>query len=213
MTMPIDSSAPQSFHRRRFRWRGPVGVVLLTPAVAIALFSAPLSADNSWLHLSIQAVAWLTFLAGAAARFWATLYIGGRKERQLVTEGPFSLSRNPLYVGSLLLGVSAALFLESPIFLAALVAVTVIYMQATVPTEEAVLHALHGQRYEAYCRLVPRYWPRDLTVDTPPIISVDVHRLWLECCRASRWMWLPILGTAFTHLRTLDWWPKIFPSL
>jgi protein-S-isoprenylcysteine O-methyltransferase Ste14 len=211
MTTPTNSDAPQTFHRRRFRWRGAVGVIILVPAAAIALFSGPLSSDNSWLHVIIQAAGWLMFLFGAALRFWATLYIGGRKERELVTDGPFSLCRNPLYVGSLLIGVSAALFLESPVFVLAVIAVAIVYMRATIPIEESVLRTLHGAQYEAYCRRVRRFWPRELTVHSPSPISVDVHRLWLECARASRWIWLPILGTALTHLRALGWWPKIFP--
>jgi len=210
---PADPGSTQTVHRRRFRWRGPVGVFILGPAAAISLFSVPLANDDAWLHVAIQAVAWMMFLAGASLRFWATLYVGGRKERELVTDGPFSLCRNPLYVGSLLLGVSAALFLESPVFLVAVLAVATVYMAATVPVEEGVLRTIHGEQYDAYCRRVPRYWPRELKVYSPASISVDVHRLWLECARAARWIWLPILGAAFTHLRAVGWWPKIFPLL
>jgi hypothetical protein len=159
---------------------------------------------------SATPVAWGSFLAGAALRFWATLYVGGRKERELVTDGPYSICRHPLYVGSLLLGVSAGLFLESPLFLTALLLVVMLYMHATVPVEEAVLRAKHAQQYDAYARRVPRYWPSFRAFHAPGHISVDVHTLWLECARASRWMLLPILGETLTYLRTLAWWPRMF---
>jgi protein-S-isoprenylcysteine O-methyltransferase Ste14 len=204
---PLDPKAAQSFHRRRFRWRGGVGSVILIPAAVVTLFSTPLLGESSWLYL---AVAWASFLAGAGFRFWATLYVGGRKERELVTDGPYSICRHPLYVGSLLLGVSAGLFLESPLFLTALLLVQMLYMKATVPVEEAVLSAKHAERYDAYARRVPRYWPTLRALQTPAEISVNVHTLWLECARASRWVWLPIVGETLNHVRALAWWPRIF---
>ncbi len=38
----------------------------------------------------------MLFLAGAAFRFWATLYLGGRKDAVVVDTGPYSLCRHPL---------------------------------------------------------------------------------------------------------------------
>src|SRR5262245_36841884 len=101
MAAASDARAAQAFHRRRFRWRGMLGGLVLVPAGVIALFSPPIVPENSLAHLALQTLAWLTFAAGAGARFWATLYIGGRKERELVTDGPYSLCRHPLYLGSL----------------------------------------------------------------------------------------------------------------
>ncbi len=187
-----------------------MGSVILIPAAVVSVFSTPLLGENSWAHLTVQTVAWATFLAGAGLRFWATLYVGGRKERELVTDGPYSICRNPLYAGSLLLGVSAGLFLESPLFLAALLLVLTLYTRATVAVEEAVLRSRHNQEYDAYVRRVPRFWPTSRAFHTPAHISVNVHTLWLECARASRWIWLPIVGEALTHMRALAWWPRMF---
>ena len=206
----MSTDAAQSFHRRRFRWRGGAGSVILIPAAIVTLFSTPLFGESSWLYLTVRAVAWGSFLAGAGLRFWATLYVGGRKERELVTDGPYSICRHPLYVGSLLLGVSAGLFLESPLFLVALLLVAMLYMNATVAVEEGVLRARHGERYDEYARRVPRYWPTFRTFRTPQQITVGAHTLWLECERASRWMWLPIVGETLNHVRAMAWWPRIF---
>jgi protein-S-isoprenylcysteine O-methyltransferase Ste14 len=183
-------------------------VALLIPAAIVSLFSAPLVDETSWAHVALQLVAWVCFISGASLRFWATMYIGGRKERELVTEGRFSLCRHPLYLGSLLLGLSGALFLESPLLVIAVCIVAVAYAVGTIPVEEAVLRSRHGQRYEGYAETVPQFWPHALGVRSPAQITIDVHRLWLECRRASRWIWLPLLGTLFTHLRALGWWPR-----
>jgi protein-S-isoprenylcysteine O-methyltransferase Ste14 len=50
----------------------------------------------------IENVGFSLVLLAIIGRCWASLYIGGRKVRELVTHGPFSIVRNPLYVFSLL---------------------------------------------------------------------------------------------------------------
>ena len=120
-------------HHRRFRWRGAIGTLLLVPAALLSLFSPPLFAAGSWWHFGIRVLAWATFLAGASLRFWATLYLGGRKENELVIEGPYSVVRHPLYVGSLLIGASAGLFLESLTFELVLLVVAAIYATGDDP--------------------------------------------------------------------------------
>src|SRR5690348_8154731 len=114
------SISTESVRHRRFRWRGAIGALVLCPAAIVTVFSRSPVAGRPWLHLGALSVGWTTFMAGAALRFWATLYVGGRKEEQLIMEGPYSICRHPLYLGSLLLGASGALFFESPALLVAL---------------------------------------------------------------------------------------------
>ena len=128
----------------------------------------------------------------------------------LVADGPYSICRNPLYFGSFLLAVATALFLQSLLCLMAVVIVTLIYMLTTVPVEEEFLRSRHGEDYEAYCRHVPRYWPSVQRFETPANLTIDIHRLRLECARASRWVWLPLLGVLLPYLRAQPWWPILF---
>jgi protein-S-isoprenylcysteine O-methyltransferase Ste14 len=202
-----------ALRHRRFRWRGAMGGLILAPVAVVSALSTPLVPAGSWWELLIRTAAWTCFLAGAAFRFWATVYIGGRKDSVLVTSGPYSICRNPLYVGSLLLGVSAGLFLASPIFTVAMAAVAAAYQQTTVRAEEGVLRARHGQEFEEYAQHVPRSWPALRTFHTPSHVDVHMRSLWNECARASRWVWLPILGDVLTHLRAHVWWPTFFHQL
>jgi protein-S-isoprenylcysteine O-methyltransferase Ste14 len=204
----LDMRPVQSFNRRRFRWRGAAGGAVLIPAAIASLFLSRPSPATSAFHLTLQSVAWACFVAGCGFRFWATLYIGGHKEHELVTTGPYSVCRHPLYLGSFLLGVSGSLFVEGPLLLVGVLVVASMYVWGTMPVEEAVLRARHGSRYDAYARDVPRLVPRRWTVNSPREITVDVHRLWLECARASRWVWLPLLGAVTRYLRTMAWWPR-----
>jgi protein-S-isoprenylcysteine O-methyltransferase Ste14 len=177
----------------------------------VSLFSVPLFATGSWAQLALRAVAWATFLTGAALRFWGMMYLGGRRERELVRDGPYSIVRHPLYLGSVLIGASAALFLESPVMLAALVIVAVVYGATTVRIEEAVLRSRHGdEACDEYLARVPAFVPSMRTFFTPPRITLDVNALRVEAARASRWVWVPLLGEALSLLRTQSWWPHLF---
>lgn len=78
----------------------------------------------------------------------------------LVTDGIFQLSRNPLYLGNLL--IYAGVFLMHGNLVVMLLGMT-IYVFAyycIVFAEEAYLEQKFGMGYEAYCRDVPRWFPK-----------------------------------------------------
>src|ERR1700694_4620271 len=67
-------------------------------------------ADSRWpgghpLHESIEWIGISCIVFAIVGRTWSSLYIGGRKTRTLVSVGPYSVSRNPLYVFSIIGGV------------------------------------------------------------------------------------------------------------
>lgn len=198
--------------RRRFRWRGAMGMCLLAPAAIVASLSEPLVAVGSHLDVAGDVAAWVTFLCGAGLRFWATLYVGGRKNEVLVDAGPYSLCRHPLYLGSLLLGASGALFLKSPLVAIAVGLLAAAYCLLTIPAEEEHLSSTLGVPYRNYQARVNLLWPSFRRVETPARLTIDVHALYLEAARASRWVWLPLLGAALGHGRAAGWWPQLFTA-
>lgn len=206
-------SFPSVIERRRFRWRGALGVCILAPAAIVASLSEPLFAAHSRFDLIGDALAWVAFLCGAGLRFWATLFVGGRKNEIVVADGPYSLCRHPLYLGSIVLGLSGALFLKSPLVAVAAAVLAAAYCLLTIPAEEERLSITLGAPYREYCERVNRLWPSFRQFQTPPRVTVDVHALYLEAARASRWVWLPLLGAALSHARATEWWPQLFTSL
>ena len=206
-------SFPSVVERRRFRWRGAIGVCLLAPAAIVASLSEPLVAANSRLDFACDALAWVAFLCGAGLRFWATLFVGGRKNEVVVADGPYSLCRHPLYLASIVLGFSGALFLKSPLLAVASAVLAAAYCLLTIPVEEEHLSATLGVPYRDYCTRVNRLWPSFRQFQTPPRVTIDVHALYLEAARASRWVWLPLIGAALGHARAAGWWPQLFTTL
>lgn len=77
----------------------------------------------------------------------------------MVEDGPFALSRNPVFLGQMLL--FAGLFLVFPdLVQAGLTLVLLVAIHWQVRLEEQVLAADHGEAYRAYCRRVPRWLGR-----------------------------------------------------
>lgn len=96
---------------------------------------------------------WVMTTHFARSREWTSLEIA---PRYVLAEGPYSYSRNPMYVGELALWLGWALFYGSPVLLAAS-AVLAFGMTRAIRREERTLEARFGERYLAYKRRVRRW--------------------------------------------------------
>jgi protein-S-isoprenylcysteine O-methyltransferase Ste14 len=94
---------------------------------------------------------------GLAIRAWASGHI--RKNAQLAVSGPYAFTRNPLYLGSFLLGLGFTIASgrwELAILFAALflgIYFPVMRVEATTMGE------LFGKEYQAYKQAVPLFFP------------------------------------------------------
>ncbi len=118
----MSSVFSQPFAGRTFLWRSRawISLAVVTPAAVLTVFSAPRGELHGSAELACGVLGWLMFTTGAIFRWWASLYISGRKDAQVVCDGPYSLVRHPLYLGTCLMGLSVAVFLQSLVFLVAL---------------------------------------------------------------------------------------------
>jgi protein-S-isoprenylcysteine O-methyltransferase Ste14 len=197
-------TATQDFLARSRAW---IALVLLTPVAISAVLTRPHFQFTGLEEFVLETIAWMLFFAGACLRWWATLYIGGRKISELVTDGPYSMCRNPLYVGTLLIALSVGVFLQSLTLLTAMFAVAVLYLWITVPIEERRLQNLYGEQFTAYCQRVPRYFPDFSRYSAPPEINVRLVGIRAEFLRMLQWSTVPICCYFVEHLRMLPWWP------
>jgi protein-S-isoprenylcysteine O-methyltransferase Ste14 len=105
------------------------------------------------------AVAWslALVLPGLWLRGYAAGYV--KKNRELTQTGPYAHTRNPLYLGSMLIAAGFAVALLSlPVALILAIGFAVIYIPV-IASEERFLRATFPG-FEAYCRRVPRLIPR-----------------------------------------------------
>ncbi len=201
---------------RGFHVRGAVGAVLIGGVCLAVVCSTPLVPLGRGLRIFCAAAGWTSFVAGAALRLWATLYVGGRKvggrrESILTVDGPYSMVRNPLYLGSLAVGLSAALLLQSGLVLAAVALAAWHYARITVPAEEQFLRSTCGATtFDDYCRRTPRFVPDVRLYRSPAEVTVYVKALRNEARRLLRLLPLCLGLTLLNELRHTTAWPAWF---
>jgi len=82
-----------------------------------------------------------------------------KKNEQLATEGPYAYTRNPLYLGSLILAIGFALASRSWWIVAGIILLFFAIYLPVIRAEEAFLRERFPQ-FEDYARHVPRFLPR-----------------------------------------------------
>lgn len=82
-----------------------------------------------------------------------------QKNEQLATAGPYAYTRNPLYLGSLILSIGFALISRSWWIVAGIVLLFFAIYLPVIRAEEAFLRERFPQ-FEDYAREVPRLFPR-----------------------------------------------------
>lgn len=135
-----------SWSRVATRLRVPLGFVF---AAGYLWFARP-----AWLWIATGCV---PIVAGVLVRAAAAGHI--RKNRELTTTGPYAYTRNPLYLGSVLIAAGFVIATRNPwIALAALVMFVAIYVPV-IRAEEKYLASLF-LCYAEYAAHVPRLLPR-----------------------------------------------------
>ena len=129
------------------RWRVPLGFV----CGALFLFFAKPT-------LGLLLIGAVVALPGLALRAWASGHL--RKNESLATTGPYAFTRNPLYLGSFLIGVGFTI--AAGRWLLAIVPIVMllgIYLPV-MRVEAATLIDIFGDSYREYARQVPLFLPR-----------------------------------------------------
>jgi protein-S-isoprenylcysteine O-methyltransferase Ste14 len=208
------SSAPTAVKSVTDSWifthRSWIGAACLAPAGLAVIFSKPWLNENTALALLLDFAGWLFFLAYLTMRLWSTLYVGGVKDKVLQTTGPYSITRNPLYVGGFCFSLSIAFFLKSASLAALTIVASIAYVRWVVAAEEEVLESIFGESYREYKRRVPRMLPRFSLYRSDPTVEVRLRALQSEAKRLFAAALMPFLVFCLLHFRNAAWWPHWF---
>ena len=128
--------------------------------VPLGFLTAALYCYEIWRRAPLPAaVAWslMLVLPGLWLRAYASGYV--EKNQELTVTGPYAYTRNPLYLGSMLIAFGFALAVLSwPVALALMIGFCVVYIPV-IASEERFLRATFPA-FEAYSHRVPRLIPR-----------------------------------------------------
>ncbi|MDI1266494.1 MAG: isoprenylcysteine carboxylmethyltransferase family protein [bacterium] len=137
-------------------------IVLALAVLSFTLMFALTSSAQEAGSPELKAIRWIGILAIVICilgRTWCTLYIDGRKIEQLVTVGPYSVCRNPLYSFTIL-GVAGMGAQHGSLLLAAVFCMfTWLVFLVVVMLEESFLADMHGAMFASYVRSTPRFLP------------------------------------------------------
>jgi len=119
-----------------------------------------------------SAIAWslLLVLPGLWLRAYASGYV--KKNKELTQTGPYAYTRNPLYLGSILIAAGFAVALLSWPVAAMLTAMFLIIYVPVIASEERFLRS-NFTDFAAYCQRVPRLLPR-ISPAPPPHANTEV---------------------------------------
>lgn len=140
--------------------------IFVSRIAAVVLAGLMLTAHSAWsdAHPVWAAVATVVGLAGTGAacagRLWCSVYIAGKKNRELVKVGPYSVCRNPLYFFSLVGAIGAALAGGMVSFAVGIALLFVVGYRPVIEAEERFLGGVFGEEFAEYVRTVPRLMPK-----------------------------------------------------
>jgi protein-S-isoprenylcysteine O-methyltransferase Ste14 len=96
--------------------------------------------------------------AGLCVRAYAAGYL--HKQEVLTTSGPYAYTRNPLYLGSSILTLGAAIAMHNWWSAGLLAIYFALAYTLVMRREETELRSKHGAAFDAYAKSVPLFFPR-----------------------------------------------------
>lgn len=145
--------------QKLFEWRDYTPI----PLILLVLFTAEPSVRSATLGT-------LLAIAGELVRVYSVAFIGSISRTRntsstgsgLITRGPFSWVRNPLYVGNFFITFGMAVFSGISWVMVLTVLLFAFQYYAIVKYEEKLLTERFGAEYEAYMKTTPAWFPSRL---------------------------------------------------
>ncbi len=126
-------------------------------------------------------------------RLWSLIFISGYKNDVLITEGPYSIVRHPLYFFSLIGAFGLGLASENVLVLVLIVVFYIFYYPFAILAEEKKLTAKFGQDYVEYSKRTPRLLPKFSLYKEPQSYNVTVTKLVRNFTESILFIWAFIL--------------------
>lgn len=190
----MSTAIARHFAGHRIQWSRAI----LAAALVYVLFGTPPDILQGWPGDALRLCGYALMVAGSLWRVWCLTFIGGTKDGALTTTGPYSIVRNPLYVGSFLGVIGFGLAVRLPVLPLVLLAMFAALYPAVVANEEKRLEELFGDAYLRYRDATPRWFPRWSLYAEPDSIAVSPRKVRQGILDAMWYLW------AYAFVQLLD---------
>jgi len=136
-------------------------VIALSQVIASIFFPLPMW----YISPIISVFGLLLFIAGATLIIWAKITMGRvwgmpgkhdiKRQTHLVAHGPYRFTRNPIYVGDIMMHFGIGFALLSPLFFLPILLLWIFTKE--IKKEEKLLTKYFGNEYRDYCSRVPQF--------------------------------------------------------
>ncbi len=188
----------------------------LSRVIAVVLIAIIALSNSEWEE-TIPAVSTLLFFIGiflvaiaSLGRMWCSLYIAGYKTEVLITKGPYSICRNPLYFFSLIGAMGVGFASETTLIPTILFIVFMLYYPMVIHSEEKELQSLHGEKFEKYAATTPKFFPKLSCLTEPEKYIVNPIVFRKHMFSALWFVWLAGILEIIEELHELKMLPVLF---
>lgn len=145
--------------------------------LALILFTTPGLGVSDFNHEMIEFVGVLLLLVGVLGRFWSILYVGGVKNQLVMRDGPYSMTRNPLYFFSTIAATGIGLMFGAVTYALVLGGTVGLVLWITAKLEARFLSEQFGRDYDDYAAQTPFFFPDPRLFHSRPAITFDTGAL------------------------------------
>ena len=125
--------------------------LVIFPIVILYSIFLPLKLGAAWLYVGL-----LIFVIGLAIWVMTTLSVAKTPLDKPATQGPYRISRHPMYFGGFLILVGIGIACASWVVILCAI-LWIVFFQIVVPSEERFLLEKYGDTYREYMNRTPRW--------------------------------------------------------
>ena len=184
--------------------------VIVACVALLVLFTTPAAFMPDWLAELSEMLGYALLVAATLWRIWCALFIAGAKNGELAAQGPYSVVRNPLYIGNFLGLLGFGFAVEQPLIAIALGIAFILVYPAVVAQEEDNLAALFGRPYRDYCARVPRWLPDWSLYREPESLTIRPRHVRNAIFDAMWFLWAVAIWEFIEELHKLHLLPTFF---
>ncbi|MGD9782055.1 MAG: isoprenylcysteine carboxylmethyltransferase family protein [Kiritimatiellia bacterium] len=188
------------------KFRLPLSRAATAAAVLVLVFSTSHWDENDpMVSTCLFFIGMVLVAVGSLGRMWCSVYIAGYKDRTLITQGPYSICRNPLYFFSTFGALGIGFCTETFTFPLAVLVVMILYYPLVVRKEERRLREYFGSDMDDYLKRVPAFFPKFSLFSEPETYTVKPAAYRRHMFSALWFVWIVGLIELAEGLKEIGW--------